>query len=255
MSSTARSKRSVARGHLVEVARRAVRATTGAPRRTPRCCRRPGPGARPGARTTRRAPRCPPRGTARSVSAPDPVPASSTRAPGKTSAVDHDRPQVLRVDDLGAPRASSARSPRTAAGRRRAPCPWTCRRVMPSGCPIRSSCARVPQWVWYVAPACKREQVGAVPLVDQQHLLARLERRVAHRCRLAHAVPRSPYGMVDGQGALGQRSPGWCAVRPTVDDRSRPARSCPAGSNRGSSPGRPASSPCVRRRPRSRRPA
>ena len=155
MSSTTRSTVAgshVGRQRLGEVAdARAARPGAGR-RRTSRRCRARSRRSRRGARTSAAVPASPTARSSEQVSAPDPTPASTTRAPGNTSPMADDLAGVLGVDDGGAARHRQHEvgvAAAAAPGTRRRRC---CVTTTPSGDPIRSSCASEPLWVWNSLP-------------------------------------------------------------------------------------------------------
>ena len=117
-------------------------------------------GGRRGGRTTRRALGARRRRHSASVSAPEPVPASSTREPGNTSAYDQDRPEVLRVDHLRAPRhlQHEVGQPRPERPERHRPSPSRTR--VPSGYPISRSCDKRAAVGVQVPPVCRVSRYG-----------------------------------------------------------------------------------------------
>ena len=222
----------------------APRPPSSAPPRAPACRARPGPPARPpGARPGRRAAaprpgaarrrsaptlpagdvgevlaplvaespgrRSPTARSSEQVSAPEPAPASSTRAPGKTSPMRDDLGGVLRVDDRGAARHRQHEVGQQRAERQVRRCRRSGVTTMPSGRPIRSSCATAPRWVWNALPGssttvCSRpfgsvsctESPGA-ELAGGQVRHARAPAGVARPCRIratsaAASTPTAP---------------------------------------------------------------
>ena len=95
--------------------------------------------------------------------------------------VGHDRPQVLRVDDLSALGASSGRSRRSGADRPRVPCPSTSRPRRPRRRRSRGR-ARGCRCACGTCRPSEVDEVGAVALVDQHDALAGFERPRSSSC-------------------------------------------------------------------------